>query len=447
MCGIIFMLSNDKHKGALARGKAFTQGIILDTLRGFHSTGLAYVDYDGNAEVYKKPVPGYDFVQLKKFQDIIKDPEKYPIMIAHNRWATKGKVNTENAHPFQHDHITGVHNGSLSTWRYLAPDEDFDTDSEHIFHALANNETPDVLRRIDGAAALVWHDATDNTVHVVRNEERPFYIVHIKNHELVFGASELEMLELMCARNNLDIEESYSVGEKNEFIFDIENLHKPRIISREMEDPYVWDGYYQRGTTYDNSGNRSSSTTKESTPVKVRGCLSEWHAYRTNQEYGYILGYAEDSPWGPIRINGVKETDFIAMDTKDGFFEGVTGLGGVDENGLVHTTLILKTLEWFTTEEAYGVPNGNTAADEETIIDVVVEGEEDAQAPVPKYRRGNVSYIERTAQLAIACGCGICGSPIPLSDFNDLEWWGESPICVDCDLDTAEHLMGYPSPI
>lgn len=429
MCGIVMMLSNDKFKGAAARGKAFTQGIILDTLRGFHSTGLAYVDYDGNAEVYKKPVPGYDFVELKKYQEIIKDPEKYPIMIAHNRWATKGKINTQNAHPFQHDHITGVHNGSLSSWKYLAPNEDFDTDSEHIFHALANNETPNVLSRIDGAAALVWHDATDNTVHVVRNEERPFYIVHIKGRELVFGASELEMLELMCARNDLEIEESYSVGDKNEFIFDIKNLHSPHIILREMEDPYTYN-YYQQGNGYMNKKDKP----KESTPVKIKGCLSDWHAYRTNQEYGYILGYSEEAPWGAIRINGVKKTDFINMDTKDGFFEGVTGIGGVDENSLVYETVILKTVEWYTTGEAYGTG-------------IVEKEEEEAQLPVPKYRRGSVSYTEKGAQQAIACGCGICGSPIPLSDFSDLEWWGDSPICVDCDMDTAHHLMGLPSPI
>lgn len=445
MCGIVMMLSNDKYKGAGPRGKAFTQGIILDTLRGFHSTGLAYVDYDGNAEIYKKPVPGYDFVQLSKYQEIIKDPEKYPVMIAHNRWATKGKINTANAHPFQHGNITGVHNGSLNTWKPLAPDEGFDTDSEHIFHALANKETADVLSSIDGAAALVWHDASDNTVHVVRNEERPFYIVHIKHHELVFGASELEMLELMCARNGLVIEDSYSVGEKNEFIFDIEDLHNPHIIEREMADmwePYQYGGYYQQGN-YHKGKKKKKDNPKESTPRQVRGFLQEWIAYRTNQEYGYILGHCEDSPWGPIRINGVKETDFIALDTKDGFFEGTAGIGGTDENSVVHDTLIFATVEWYTTEEAYGV--GDTAGDEETIIDVVAEQE--VLDAIPKYRRGNVSYIEKSAQLAIACGCGICGSPIPLADFNDLEWWGESPICVDCDLDTAEHLMGMPSPI
>lgn len=421
------MLSNDKYKGAMARSKAFTQGIILDTLRGFHSTGLAYVDYEGNAEVYKKPVPGYDFVQLKKYEDIIKDPEKYPIMIAHNRWATKGKVNTQNAHPFQHDHITGVHNGSLSSWKYLAPDEGFDTDSEHIFHALANGDTPDVLSRIDGAAALVWHDATDNTVHVVRNEERPFYIVHIKDRELVFGASELEMLELMCARNDLEIDDAYSVGEKNEFIFDIENLHKPRIILREMEDAYVWKGnYYQKPKT--------NNTIVE--PKVLKGTLEDWHAYRTNQEYGYILGYNESSPWGKIRINGVKEAAFIAMDTKDGYFEGSAGIGGTDENGTVHETLVLNTVKWMTTDEAYG-----------TIAGTAVEYEEESKTPTPKYKRGNTSYTEKGAQQAIACGCGLCGSPIPLKDFNDLEWWGDSPVCTSCDIEFAENLMGMPSPI
>ena len=78
MCGIVMMASSAKLVAANARAKAFTQGIVVDTFRGHHSTGLAYIDWDGNTEIFKKPVSGYDFVHLPKFTDVMRDVEKFP---------------------------------------------------------------------------------------------------------------------------------------------------------------------------------------------------------------------------------------------------------------------------------------------------------------------------------------------------------------------------------
>ncbi|MSE24831.1 hypothetical protein GKC32_10305, partial [Lactobacillus curvatus] len=59
------------------------------------------------------------------------------VLMGHNRWATKGKINERNAHPFEHDHIIGAHNGTLRNQHLLPNHLDFEVDSDNIFHAMS----------------------------------------------------------------------------------------------------------------------------------------------------------------------------------------------------------------------------------------------------------------------------------------------------------------------
>ncbi len=444
MCGIIIMMSNSKMKGAVDRGKAFTQGIIVDTFRGQHSTGLDYVDYSGNAEVYKKPVPGYDFVHLPKYQEIIRDPEDYPFLIAHNRYATQGKINTANAHPFQHGAITGVHNGSLFAYRNLAIDEHFGTDSEYIIHALAYNNTEDVLKEIDGAFTLVWHDSLDNTLHVIRNSERPFYIAHIKDSETVFGASELEMLDLICYRNNLVIEESYQIKENCEFIFSVDDLHNPKTIEREVLPYYpITTSYGGDYCQYGGNSRSNPSTDADDGAVTgkyTRGTLDRGfirYSGSSNSKYGYISCMGVEEPYEAIRIQGLQENEWAALDTKDGYFEGIITAKGKDGDES-YLSISLEVVKWLDEGEAY---EGFDYMEQRFTKEEKGEANDSTNPKLQSqgfaYVREGKSCTRAEADRMLSCGCGICGNPIELSDFNDLEWWNDSPICVDCILDDS----------
>src|SRR3546814_8848521 len=61
--------------------------------------------------------------------------------VGHNRFATKGKVNDLNAHPFHYGNIVGAHNGTLekSSWDALDKKlgEDTDVDSQAIITSIA----------------------------------------------------------------------------------------------------------------------------------------------------------------------------------------------------------------------------------------------------------------------------------------------------------------------
>jgi len=444
MCGIILMMSNDKLIKATNRGKAFTQGVVIDTLRGPHSTGLVYTDYDGSAEMYKKPIPGYDFVNMPKFHEVIKDPELYPFMIAHNRWATKGKVNTANAHPFQHGHITGVHNGSLWTYRNLAPDQDFETDSEYIFYALANGDTGDVLKEIDGAFALVWHDSNDNTMHIARNDERPFHLAHIKNSETVLGASELEMLRLMCARNDLEIEEEYLVNTEVELIFKLDDLHKPEVIDRPMPD--YWKSYYQKkplststGGTNNKSGYNVLTYNKERT---VRGTFSEFVPYNNSSSYGCLECLSIDEPYDLIKINGFTQEEVDIMEMKDEFFEGTVSADGKLPDGTEYLCVSRTNIKWLTTDEAYPSNEAEGTDDKDGNITAVDYKEVHTEKKYYSKAHEQLLCTSTEALWDLRNGCATCGDNVPLEDYNTIEWWNTEPICKACSDFNVQNIMG-----
>jgi glucosamine 6-phosphate synthetase-like amidotransferase/phosphosugar isomerase protein len=81
-------------------------------LRGTDSTGLACIDSYTVPATYKRPIPAMRFYDVKR--DIIRrDHIARPILLGHNRYATTGKVNTLNAHPFTCGNVTGIHNGVI----------------------------------------------------------------------------------------------------------------------------------------------------------------------------------------------------------------------------------------------------------------------------------------------------------------------------------------------
>ena len=87
--------------------------LIVDTVRGFDSTGLMYEDAT-HTRTLKKAMPGYDFVQLRQAQRALSDYYRGHYMVGHNRAATVGKVGEDTAHPFMFENVTGVHNGTLT---------------------------------------------------------------------------------------------------------------------------------------------------------------------------------------------------------------------------------------------------------------------------------------------------------------------------------------------
>jgi glucosamine 6-phosphate synthetase-like amidotransferase/phosphosugar isomerase protein len=116
MCGLVGIAGKLTVKDEATMKRLF----LLDFFRGPDSTGLAAVRGDGNIHVSKLASHPIDLFDSARFKTALSGYNS-KIFLGHNRYATKGKVNANNAHPYHYGDIVGAHNGtlSISSWRAL----------------------------------------------------------------------------------------------------------------------------------------------------------------------------------------------------------------------------------------------------------------------------------------------------------------------------------------
>lgn len=177
--------------------KALRNLLRLDVFRGEDSTGLAVVNEKNEITLLKKVgEPGKLFAG---YPDDFTDKGVYKkagkLFIGHNRYATKGKVNDENAHPFHHNSVVGAHNGTLTSTYPLEDGNKFDVDSEAIFFNLDKYDAIDTIGNVWGAYALTWYDSIEDKLFIIRNKDRPLFWTRRKDSDVIFWASEEWMLK------------------------------------------------------------------------------------------------------------------------------------------------------------------------------------------------------------------------------------------------------------
>lgn len=209
MCGIVGFISSEGFVKSLEREKWFSQALFTNTLRGGDSTGMFFVDNkSGKVGTFKKALHAPDFLDLGKVNTIINKSQNYSIIIGHNRAATKGSITSKNAHPFKHDGITCVHNGTIYNHRSLKGCSNFDVDSEAITWSIANNGIDYTIKNINGAYALVYFDENKQKLYILRNDERPLAVGFVKDNDTMLIASEAKMLQWIADRNSIALEKT-----------------------------------------------------------------------------------------------------------------------------------------------------------------------------------------------------------------------------------------------
>lgn len=117
--------------------------------------------------------------------------KKYWAVFGHGRFPTIGETSIKNAHPFEHRHITLMHNGTIKNHEKLNEKykKDFAVDSELICWMVSEIGIKETIKEIDGAYALIYFDSKEDAVNIVRNYERPLWIgKNSFNDRAVFGS-------------------------------------------------------------------------------------------------------------------------------------------------------------------------------------------------------------------------------------------------------------------
>ena len=127
-------------------------------------------------------------------EDVIR-PE-YLSAICHTRAASQGKIELENAHPFLFENdnyaVIGTHNGVLSNHAELCSDrkEQFNVDSQHIWHGMLNN-LPSGSIRGWGSCAGYWLDKATQHYYMVffRFNHDALHFVWTPDESLVYAST------------------------------------------------------------------------------------------------------------------------------------------------------------------------------------------------------------------------------------------------------------------
>ena len=160
--------------------------------------------------VWKEASDGGYFIRRPEFNEYKQALLRAGIFaVGHNRAATRGTITDKNAHPFVvDDKIVLVQNGTYKGSHKHHKDTEVDT--EAVAHVISeNDDITTALKKINAAYALVWFNADTGKLHMIRNNERPLWLLELKEGGLMW-ASEPGFMENAADRNGLKyIQQSY----------------------------------------------------------------------------------------------------------------------------------------------------------------------------------------------------------------------------------------------
>lgn len=232
MCGIFGIISRTKVGLSSADSDVLKQMMLDTAQRGDDSTGLFITDYQDPkaAPTGVKVVGGpHNIIYNESLWDEV---EKYMqrhggAVIGHGRAATRGSVNAKNAHPFQHEHITLVHNGTLQSGVKYDHTNGIEVDSHGLAVAIAEKGIEEALLGIRGAYAIVVHDQKEGCLYIARNSERPLHIYSSDTRHYIM--SEGPFLDVIMARYNKKVKDS-----------SVMYFRPEQLIKFDLSDPHTY---------------------------------------------------------------------------------------------------------------------------------------------------------------------------------------------------------------
>ena len=253
MCGIVGIMARQVSGFSAVNVDTFKDLLFADEVRGAHGTGIFW-NTATKVKTLKAPVPSSFFLRDEKVKGAMNEIfQKGKFAIGHNRHATKGGMDHDSTHPFRHQHITLIHNGTLYAHRHMA---DVAVDSEAICISIAEKGADWTLKQLDGAFALVWYDSNTRLLNFIRNDERPLTLVETSSAYVI--CSEAKLADWVISRNKGIIIKSNSieVGMLHQYDPETRDITTRKVDLRDKG--YMYDTEW--GTRYGYSGKYQGAT-------------------------------------------------------------------------------------------------------------------------------------------------------------------------------------------
>ena len=196
MCGLVGLLSKSINGMSNTQTEVFSTLLFLDQLRGDDSTGAFCVTLEGDVHLAKEASDATRFINKPEYLTLARKAyTSGAALIGHNRKATRGTINDENAHPFVvDDNIVLVHNGGVFGDHKKLKDTEVDSHAiAHVIHE--EGDVTKAMNKIDAAYALIWYDFKGETINLIRNKHRPLWWVEVSDSWLI--CSEKAMLDFV----------------------------------------------------------------------------------------------------------------------------------------------------------------------------------------------------------------------------------------------------------
>lgn len=302
MCGIVGIIKKNNLIINTEQKSVFKQLLYSDALRGWDSTGMFTIPYGKNEpNIYKEATTPQ--VLLWKAEQQRQSIFNAKILIGHNRSATHGEINDNSAHPFQEEHITLVHNGTIYNHKTI---KDVDVDSHAITHALVENNPQYLINTLRGSYALTWWNAKENTLNILRNKERPLSVV--ETNDLFIISSEVKLTEWICDRNNIKINKVYTINPLTHYFFKLNEKFDFIFYEKKLDTTEV--NKYNNNNNNNNSNNFSyrpevklkniterlfklGITEGDRIDIVISGCKSQTNSTVWSEHTGYIKGHKD----------------------------------------------------------------------------------------------------------------------------------------------------------
>lgn len=421
MCGLVAYLRGKKSVTLSDYRDVFTQMLYADTFRGFDSTGVFLGDGNTFAHEqtlsFKKALAAPDFLQTKMAERMIKAMMDYDIAVGHNRAATRGGVLDSTAHPFNFEYVVGVHNGTLNTYAHLNKEEKFTVDSEALFSAINREGFENISDQINGAFALIWYDKFEDNLKVARNDDRPLYMLKIKNHDDVIICSESKMGEWILGRNAFGVESvmpfesghlyTFHPGFPTEFEKKKVKLYTPPVTTYYSGKKATPVQTHKGGTQQQKE---SKTETFEAISVGKEASMYVNEIKETSTNFFHISGYIDAGSYPSANV-------YVARGTAPFNIEDID-IGDV-VNGVVTTIR----------------PLGDTGMN---ITMNAIGSRKDMEVILFKGPKGNMVEQAEWDELT-KHGCAQCQDN--LIESGDVAFWTHSnqPICINCEDDFHNH--------